>query len=287
MVIAAGSLTWAGVGAAVLIAVVVALITGWAQSFTRWLGRVFVDLVRSRRQPDDHFTIGSGRLRVDGGGWPRYHVHVRCAPSQQWPQARRMNVDAVRSIVREAFPGVFPDEADYAVPDELVRFMTSPVPGEQYDPAQLCCTPQGVVEVALPIDHDLDNSGEPVIRAVAIANVIVGLHGAVVGGLYQKIYEIEPKRLDWMMNVSPNITGPSAPRPWRAVAFPRSVPEGRGTGAMPSSDVLGYGRDKTRSLPSRIGIHSLLTLTFTDFLERNSYRGFQNSVADMVEAAAP
>jgi hypothetical protein len=197
-----------------------------------------------------------------------------------------MNVEAALRIVAENFPGVFPNEADYAVPDDLVRFMTTPVEGQQYDPSQLCCTPQGVVEVALPIDHDLGNEAAPVIRAVAIAGVAADLHRAVADGLYENVYGTQPKRLDWMLNVSPNISGPTGPRPWTGIVFPRSVPAGRAIGAMPSADVRGYGRSKSQSLPVGAPLRNHLAPLLADFLERNSYRGIDHAVADTVEAVS-
>jgi hypothetical protein len=196
-----------------------------------------------------------------------------------------MTVEASLRIAAEAFRGVFPNEADYAVPDELVRFMTKPIEGQQYDPSQLCCTPEGV-EVALPIDSDRGNEGEPVIRAVAIASIVADLHRAVAEGLYEKVYGTRPNRLDWMLNVSPNISGPTAPRPWTGIVFPRSVPEGRATGAMPSADVRGYGRSKTHSLPVGAPLEALLTPLLSDFLERNSYQGIAHAINDTVEAVS-
>jgi hypothetical protein len=51
-----------------------------------------------------------------------------------------------------------------------------------------------------------------------------------------------------------------------------------------SADVSGYGRAKTQSLPPNTPLADLLTRMLTDFLERNTYRGFDSAIADTIEA---
>lgn len=280
------SLTWVGglVTAAAGL-VVLEFVTGWIRAGVRRL----TSAIRSNpfaRGADDHLTIHSGWIRVDSGGWPRIHVHVRCAPSRQWKDRHRMRLDGMYRFVHRVRAGQFPHDAHYSVPDELIRFMTSDAAISPSDPGVACCAPNGVIELAIPLPCRTTADGL-VLAASAVAELIAAFHAEIASGAYDRIYGVTPRRLDWMLNISPSITaGDFTSQPWTEIDFPGRRPTSRAQGMRPPADPRGYGRDATQSLAIHVDPAVLLRWLFTDLLERNGYHDITGAVTDTVEAAA-
>lgn len=274
------------IGGAVVIAVVTDVLTGWARSSLRAASNS-VRCLLSRRNPalDDHTTIHSGWLRVDSGGRPRVQVHLRCAPSARWQPGRRMDRDGVYRFVHRVAPGVFPHEADYSVPDELIRFASieeTDSPGA--DRAYACALPSGVLEISVPIEHR-DTDHGPAISATAIAALVAAFRSEVASGAFARIFGSSPTRLDWFLNVSPSISsGDFQQVAWADVEFPGRRPGGRALGMRPPADVRGYGRESSQSLSTTASADDVARPLLTEFLERNGFRDIEGAIDDLAEA---
>jgi hypothetical protein len=270
---------------AVVIAVMTDLLTGWVRAGLRRASAGVRRLV-SRGDPalDDHTTIHAGWIRVDSGSWPRVHVHLRCAPSARWQQVPRMDRDGVYRFVHRVAPGVFPHEADYSVPDELVRFASATdLDATQRDQAFACASPPGVLEVSMSIEHRETDSG-PVIAAADVAAMIGGFRSEVASGAFERIFGLSPSRVDWFLNVSPSVSREGFQQEaWVDVDFPGRRPGGRASGMRPPADLRGYGRAASQSLPITASVDSVARPLLTDFLERNGFRDVQGAIDDLVD----
>lgn len=269
---------------AVLIGVVTDLLTGWARSLVRLtVGAARRRILRRGTSLDDHTTIHSGWIRVDGGRWPCVHVHVRCAPSTRWQEPRRMDRDGVYRLVHRVAPGVFPHEADYSVPDELIRFASADAPGEEADPAIACTMPSGVLEVSIPIEHRQTAVG-PVIAASAVASVIGAFQSEVASGAFARIFGLSPTRVDWSLNLSPSISrGNFEQDSWVDLDFPGRRPGGRASGMRPPADVRGYGRAASQSRSPTARLDEVVRPLLSDLLERNGFREIDGAVDDVID----
>lgn len=284
MILASTKATMTGIAFAVLLAVLTDLVTGWLRSLLRQVGRGLTTRLRFHRDPthDDHSTIHSGWIRVESGHWSQVHVHVRCAPSRRWDQPRRMHRDGVYRFVHRVRPGLFPHEADYSVPDELIRFVTPDQSTNPPNTAFACVFPTGVIEVAVPIAHRATPEG-PVLAANSVSDLIAAFQREVASGAYQRIFGVTPGRIDWFLNVSPALADDAHQyREWVDIEFPGRRPGGRALGMRPSADPRGYGRNAARSIPTNSATENVLRPLLTDFLERNGFHDLDGSVEDII-----
>lgn len=272
---------------AVLVAVVVGVLTevltGWVRSAMRAAAR----LVRRVTRPgdprrDDHSTIHAGWIRVDAGRWPTVHAHVRCAPSISWAP-RRMDRDGLYRLVQRVAPGVFPHEADYAVPDELIRFASVDEKAASADQVFACALPNGVLELSVSVPHRETDDG-PVLCIEAVARIVGRFQAEVASGAFDRTFDASPARVDWFLNVSPSIShGDFEQGEWVDLDFPGRRPGGRASGMRPAIDVRGYGRTASQSISVAAPTDAVVRPLMTDFLERNGYRDITGAVDDIID----
>jgi len=273
---------------AVAIGVVTDLLTGWARSALRSAANLARGHVLRRGSVvDDHMTIHSGWIRVDGGHWPSFHVHVRCAPSLHWEAPCRMDRDGVYRFVHRVAPGVFPHEADYSVPDELIRFASASEPDGEIDQVFACATPTGVLEVSVALEHR-DTDAGPIVPVAAIARTIGNFQAEIASGAFDRIYGASAPRVDWFLNLSPSIArGDFQQSEWVDIDFPGRRPGGRASGMRPPADVRGYGRTASQSVSTAAPIDDAARPLLTDFLERNGYHEIDGAVDDIIDTVRP
>jgi hypothetical protein len=195
-----------------------------------------------------------------------------------------MDRDGVCRFVHRVAPGVFPHEADYSVPDELVRFASAISPeATKRDPAFACASPHGVLEVGVPIEHR-ETAGGPAISAADVAALIGAFRSEVASGAFERIFGLSPARVDWFLNLSPSVSREGfTQEAWADVDFPGRRPGGRASGMRPPADVRGYGRAASQSLRIAASFDSVARPMLIDFLERNGFRDVQGAIDDLID----
>lgn len=196
-----------------------------------------------------------------------------------------MDHDSVYQFVNRVVPGAFPHEADYSVPDELIRFATPVDTDARPDQGLVCATPSGVIEVSMPIDHR-DGANGPVLPITEIAQLVTRFRSEVDSGAFGRIYGNSPARIDWLLNVSPVILSGDCQRTqWTDLDFPGRRPGGRAENMRPPADVQGYGRAASQSLAPSATLEAVARPLLVDLLERNGYRDIEGAVEDTIDSA--
>jgi hypothetical protein len=262
----------------VIVATVVSLVTGWLQNLVRRIGRAL--------RPD-HATIESGWFYKRTSAGCRFHVSVRVAPSRRIKPARRLNPQLVCQFVAEAFPGQFPREPKYSMPTEGIRFETSYPEAGLTETATMWVRANGLVECSLPLTHDCDETGRPILNLVSLAPPILALVNAINSGWYEKLFERSrlgrAHRLDWHVSITTAIsTEESGWTPLKALVFPDRTPAGRATDMYPTAPDNGYGGDHLRSHRQRLDPLEVLRTVFESLLERAGYWGYDDAIDDAI-----
>jgi hypothetical protein len=266
----------------VTITTIVGLVTGWLQNLVR---RVWHGL------HPDHSTIQCGWFYQHMGGSYRFYVSVRVAPSRRIkPARRRLEPQRVCQFVAKALPGQFPGEPKYSMPTEGIRFETSYPEAGPTERGVMWVWANGLVECSVPVTHDCDETGRPILNLVSLAPPILALVDAINSGWYRNLFGCSrlqrPHRLDWHVSLTPAIsTAELGWTPFKALVFPGRTPAGQATDMYPTEPDNGYGGDRLRGCRQRLDSLEVLRTVFESLLERAGYWGYDEAVDDAIKAS--
>jgi hypothetical protein len=239
----------------------------------------------------DHRTLYGGRAwalpqSVSAGGPCSVRVLVACAPSRA---IRRSDIDPDRaiSLIRENFPGMFPDEPSLSLPQEGVKFTIASQgsPNDGYAWAWA----SGRVDLAVDVQLDCGPDQRFVIPLADVFRPIAMMAAAVSAPGYAKVYGRTrtglPRRFDWFIAVSVTFVHPGAlTTEWDDVAFPGRRPPRAGSGQRTFCPVGGYAAAKLRNWKAGSSVAGLLALFLEDFLKQNGYHDVADAITDAVAA---
>lgn len=225
----------------------------------------------SQRLAANHAPI-LGRQGNPNHQYMAFCAFVAVAPSNSpTPLSLVDLMDGAHDFTHRCFPGVFPNEPDYAG-HELVRYEAPPANGTGAQ-NRIIFYPTGLVELhwvlatppalQLPLDELVD--------------VVSRLHAAVASGAFQRLHR--PRRwerrrkVDWRIGVNAWAATSDNSVHWEKVGPSELAPPRRDVGRRPSCPSEGYAAGELSSRRPKTKLRYILTPALVELLAAGGYSG--------------
>jgi hypothetical protein len=264
--------------------IVTAAITAGVVSTVGWLAQTYLPRLRVwfARRSRDHSPIGGGWYKTDDGRGYHFHAVVRCAPSRTPPRMSVPDVGEACRFVGAIFPEVPPIPRTVQVTD-LKFALESDDPREE--PPTLYLYDSGLIEARLILTADGSVPAAPSLDMMDVLEPLARMLEAVRAGWYKKLYPHFRGRIDWQFMISPSTSLPDGQwNPWRELQFPGRQPAGRASEMVAPNPRPSFGEAALTSKKLQSDPLSILSAVTADLLQRAGYWGFDDAVADLVEA---
>jgi hypothetical protein len=253
----------------------------------KW-GKQVLAAVRTALLPDHralHQRPAWGLMAVQSGGLNSLRMVIACAPSRSLRRAI-LSPDAAIRLIRNQFPGQFPDQPAVSDLHTGVKFTASPSGSTQDGYAWAWVT--GRLDLSTYLQLVPTKDGRIIVPLMDILRPISQVAQAMASEAYDQVFR-RPRwpfrrRFDWFIGVGGDLVrDDGATVPWDDLDFPGRRPQRAGTQQYPYCPPSGFARDRLRNWDPKRPISDLLRVFLEDFLQTNGYHDVQGAIADTLE----